>query len=127
MKQWNGEKGGMWCIPRRGSPEHAEVLKIMNSDKKKVATIQKKERKDDLAGQMRLKRLSKLLPIYNEKTKWSKISTKKRQEFCEDLFVLLHPDKMQNYSQDIKDDIAKLHMEEHLVKYFTKHCAKFNK
>jgi hypothetical protein len=31
LKKWNEGKG-TWCIPRRGSPGHAEVLKIMHPE-----------------------------------------------------------------------------------------------
>jgi hypothetical protein len=30
LKQWNGEKGGPWCVPRKGSPEYDEVRAIMD-------------------------------------------------------------------------------------------------
>jgi hypothetical protein len=29
LKIWNAKKGGAWCVPRKGSPEHAEVKAIM--------------------------------------------------------------------------------------------------
>ena len=29
LKIWNGKKGGTWCVPRKGSVEHAEIMKIM--------------------------------------------------------------------------------------------------
>ena len=34
LKVWNEKKGGKWCVPRKGSPEHAEVMKIIGSEKK---------------------------------------------------------------------------------------------
>ena len=41
LKTWNASKGGSWCVPKKGSPEHQEVLKIMRgevtpTEKKKV-------------------------------------------------------------------------------------------
>jgi hypothetical protein len=30
LKQWNGEKGGPWCVPRKGSPEYDAVRGIMD-------------------------------------------------------------------------------------------------
>jgi hypothetical protein len=34
LKIWNEKKGGAWCVPRKGTPEHAEVKAIMAGDKK---------------------------------------------------------------------------------------------
>jgi hypothetical protein len=34
LKIWNGRKGGAWCVPRKGTPEHAEVKAIMAGEKK---------------------------------------------------------------------------------------------
>lgn len=36
LKEYN-EKKGMWCLPKKGSAEHAEVMKIMDRMKGKVA------------------------------------------------------------------------------------------
>ena len=33
LKLWNAKKGGMWCVPKKGTPEHAEVKKIMGPTK----------------------------------------------------------------------------------------------
>ena len=33
LKIWNGQRSGAWCVPRKGSPEHAEVKKIMEGEK----------------------------------------------------------------------------------------------
>ena len=30
LKIWNGRKGGSWCVPRRGSVEHSQVMDIKN-------------------------------------------------------------------------------------------------
>lgn len=35
LKIWNAEKGGAWCVPKKGSAEHAEVMKIIASKKLK--------------------------------------------------------------------------------------------
>ena len=36
LKVWNDRKGKhagqMWCVPKRGTPQHAEVMKIMRKD-----------------------------------------------------------------------------------------------
>jgi hypothetical protein len=36
LKIWNDRKGKhagqMWCVPKRGTPQHAEVMKIMRKD-----------------------------------------------------------------------------------------------
>ena len=36
LKVWNERKGKhagqMWCVPKRGTPQHAEVMKIMRKD-----------------------------------------------------------------------------------------------
>lgn len=29
LKKWNTEKGGAWCVPRKGSKEYDEVKKFM--------------------------------------------------------------------------------------------------
>jgi hypothetical protein len=29
LKEWNGRKGGAWCVPRRGTKEHDAVRAIM--------------------------------------------------------------------------------------------------
>ena len=33
LKKWNAEKGGAWCVPRKGSPEMEAVKKIMAQGK----------------------------------------------------------------------------------------------
>ena len=33
LKIWNQKKGGPWCVPRKGSEEHAEVMKIVRGEK----------------------------------------------------------------------------------------------
>lgn len=33
LKIWNAEKGGPWCVPRKGTPEHAIVKSIMAGKK----------------------------------------------------------------------------------------------
>ena len=43
LKKWNSEKGGAWCVPKKGSAEHAAVMKIMKGEaeapKKKVRPV----------------------------------------------------------------------------------------
>jgi hypothetical protein len=34
LKVWNAAKGGSWCVPRKGSEDHAAVMKIMGGAKK---------------------------------------------------------------------------------------------
>ena len=36
LKQWNQDKL-IWCIPKRGTPEHAEVKRIMDSEPREQA------------------------------------------------------------------------------------------
>ena len=48
LKMYNERKGGSWCVPRKGTPEHAEVLKIMKSSepkkkKKKFELVEEEE------------------------------------------------------------------------------------
>ena len=33
LREWNGKKGGMWCLPRKGTKEHAEVMALVASKK----------------------------------------------------------------------------------------------
>lgn len=44
LKQWNQnqEKGKQWCVPKRDTPEHAEVLKIANQIKALLPESEKK-------------------------------------------------------------------------------------
>lgn len=44
LKIWNAEKGGAWCVPRKGTPEHAIVKSIM-AGKKPEPVVEKKKRK----------------------------------------------------------------------------------
>ena len=37
LKIWNQKKGGPWCVPRKGSEEHAEVMKIVRGEKMKAS------------------------------------------------------------------------------------------
>jgi hypothetical protein len=32
LKQWNAQHGGKWVIPKKGSPEHAEVKAIQEQE-----------------------------------------------------------------------------------------------
>jgi len=32
LKVWNKAHGGSWCVPRKGTPEHAEVRAIMSGE-----------------------------------------------------------------------------------------------
>lgn len=41
LKQWNSAKGGSWCVPRKGTAEHAEVKAIMASDKPASEPVKK--------------------------------------------------------------------------------------
>jgi len=43
LKKWNTEKGGSWCIPRKGSPEMTAVKRIMEG---KETTKEKSARED---------------------------------------------------------------------------------
>ena len=33
LREWNGKNGGMWCLPRKGTKEHAEVMAIVANKK----------------------------------------------------------------------------------------------
>jgi hypothetical protein len=118
-------EGKNWCMYRRGTPEHAEVVKIMNSDKPKKE--EKKEEKPDLLGEMRLRRIKSLLPLYNDVATWKKTPTKKKQEFCEDLYILSKSENIPKYSKKVKDELEKIYIEPHLVKYFKTRCFKKKK
>ena len=37
LKIWNAQKGGAWCVPRKGSAEHAQVMKILRGEKLKAS------------------------------------------------------------------------------------------
>ena len=36
LKEWNQKKGGAWCVPRKGSEEHRQVMKLMGGTPKKA-------------------------------------------------------------------------------------------
>lgn len=42
LKVWNGRKGGAWCVPRKGTAEHAEVMKIIAGGKEAKVEAPKK-------------------------------------------------------------------------------------
>ena len=35
LKKWNSESSGTWCVPRKGSNEHAQVKALMAGEEKK--------------------------------------------------------------------------------------------
>ena len=35
LKKWNAENSGTWCVPRKGSNEHAQVKALMAGEEKK--------------------------------------------------------------------------------------------
>ena len=35
LKKWNTENSGTWCVPRKGSNEHAQVKALMAGEEKK--------------------------------------------------------------------------------------------
>jgi hypothetical protein len=37
LKIWNARSGGVWCIPRKGTKEYAEVRKILDDAKAEAA------------------------------------------------------------------------------------------
>lgn len=43
LKHWNEKKGGEWVIPKKGTKEHAQVMKLVK--KKENKTVRKKENK----------------------------------------------------------------------------------
>jgi len=45
LKHWNDKKGGKYTIPKKGSKEHAEVMKIMNATEKTTKTAKAKTAK----------------------------------------------------------------------------------
>jgi hypothetical protein len=45
LKIWNGKRGGLWCVPKKGTPEHAEVKKIMGPTKAEMRKAEKEKAK----------------------------------------------------------------------------------
>lgn len=43
LKEWNGAKGGPWCVPRKGSPEYDEVRGIMDGKETPVRKAQREQ------------------------------------------------------------------------------------
>lgn len=44
LKKWNEGKGA-WCIPKKGTPQHAEVISLMHEVPKKTRKLVKAEPK----------------------------------------------------------------------------------
>jgi len=58
LKFWNNERqhtdaGHMWCVPRKGTPEHAEVIAIMKRNKPAAVAARNKERAEKSLEQLR--------------------------------------------------------------------------
>jgi hypothetical protein len=49
LKKWNTEKGGPWCVPRKGSPEYEQVSSFMPTKPKKPSKIVKVVKKEPVA------------------------------------------------------------------------------
>jgi hypothetical protein len=47
LKQWNGEKGGPWCVPRKGSPEYDAVRGIMDGRETPARKAQREKGNED--------------------------------------------------------------------------------
>jgi hypothetical protein len=50
LKVWNAKSTQQWCNPKKGSPQHAAVLRIMNGQSvvhDEVQKIEKKKPKKD--------------------------------------------------------------------------------
>lgn len=48
LKIWNGRKGGSWCVPRRGSVEHSQVMDIKNGGTPSPAPVKKEPKKQNI-------------------------------------------------------------------------------
>jgi hypothetical protein len=62
LKIWNARKGGAWCVPRRGTPEHAEVKAIMAEGKES-------RQKAEIEEEFRAAPPKKVKPRISEKVK----------------------------------------------------------
>jgi hypothetical protein len=45
LRQFNEKKGGTWCVPKKGTDDHAAVMKIKAKIEKKEARAAKKAAK----------------------------------------------------------------------------------
>jgi hypothetical protein len=79
LKEYNKRKG-MWCVPRKGTPEHAEVIALMRSMKaaqqplpespppeEQIITTAQMSASKALARKVRLRKLRDLLKAALEK------------------------------------------------------------
>jgi len=64
LKVWNKRTGGAWCVPRKGTSEHAEVIKIMRGDKEEAAKKAAAEEAEEAAV---VKAITKKKPILKAK------------------------------------------------------------
>ena len=47
LKKWNAENSGTWCVPRKGSNEHAQVKALMAGVEKKKQEKKEREKKKE--------------------------------------------------------------------------------
>jgi hypothetical protein len=64
LKQWNA-KNESWCIPRKGTEEHAEVLKIMKAPEVEKKPLKKLKLKKDAKVELSpdIKKIDELLAL----------------------------------------------------------------